>query len=442
MAKSRALTFGEALYVQAYVGAYIAFMPLLVLLLPRRVALITVAGGSERLLSLLVLVGGVVASLANIVAGHMSDKAMVRRGDRRLTLASGLVCLIATYGVLAVSFDPLLLILGVVAFQIAVNLLLSPMGALISDYIPDQRKGRVAGFLNCALPLATGAVGLVAWVAPVDGLRGFWGTLLLVTLCVAPLLVLWPFGVSRAQTGIPFHAPPAMGPLPVRNIVLAWWARFLLQLGATLLTNYLYPYIAFLTRGGMGGGRWDADGAVGWLSLWAALAACCGAVAAGRWSDILSDRRKLMAVSALLAALALAGFALAPGWRSLALSYAVLHLALAAFFSVEAAFVAEMIATSGQRGRLLGYMNLANTLPAILIAVTAMQAGRHALLVSAMPLVLLACACAGVLAAVLCLAMIARPRGVRQHADATDNEINDLKSFAKVLTPGGGGGGA
>jgi len=407
---TRPLSASAALYVLAYLGAHIAFMPLLVLLLPRRVAHIATAGGGEQLLSLLVLVGGITASLANIIAGHMSDKTMARQGNRRLTVASGLACLIVTYGVLAISYNPLSLTAGVIAFQIAVNLLLSPMGALISDHIPDQHKGRVAGFLNCAMPLATGTVGMIAWAAPIDGLFGFGVTAALVTLAVLPLLVMWPFATNATEAAITTAAPAIMRRLPLRNIMLAWWARFFLQLGATLLTNYLYPYIALLMRGAMVTSQLTADGAVGRLSLWAALAACCGAVVVGRLSDLLSDRRKLMAFSALLAALALVGFAIAPNWRFLAVAYAVLHLALAGFFSVEAAFVAEMISSFAKRGRLLGYMNLANTLPAILISTLAMWTEQNAWIVSAMTFVLLVCASACAVTVVLCLAMTGHPR--------------------------------
>ena len=408
---TRRLSASAALYVLAYIGAHIAFMPLLVLLLPRRVAHIATAGGGEHLLSLLVLVGGITASFANIIAGRLSDRAMARQGNRRFTVASGLTCLIVTYCALAISYDPLSLTVGVIAFQLAVNLLLAPMGALISDYIPDQAKGQVAGLLNCGLPIATGTVGMIAWVAPIDGLLGFGVTAALVALAVLPLLVMWPFATKAAHAPEAETAASVVGRrLPLRNVMLAWWARFLLQLGATVLTNYLYPYIAILMRGAMATSRLTVDGAVGRLSLCAAVAACCGSVAAGQLSDVLSDRRRLMAFSALLAALALVGFAIAPNWRCLAVAYAAIHLTLGGFFSVEAAFIAEMIASSDKRGRWLGYMNLANTLPAILISTLAMRAGQHTWLASSMMFVLLACASACAVTAVLCLAMTDHPR--------------------------------
>jgi MFS family permease len=410
MGRARFSALGEAFYVLAFLGAHIAFMPFLVLLLPRRIAAIAPAGEGDHLLSILVLVGGITASLANIAAGHFSDKAMARTGNRRRTMAGGLACLAACYAVLSVTYNPIVLTIGVIAFQISVNLLFAPIGALLADYTPDHRKGRMAGFLSCGLPAANGAVGLIAWVTPVDGAGGFALTAALIIVCVMPLLVAWPFAAtSRAQThGKPKPVPMIEPALPIGNIVRAWGARFLLQLGATLLTNYLYPYITFLLRRPMASTGWTADAVVGWLSLSAGLAACCCAVAMGSLSDRLAERRKLLIVSALSTALALTGLAVAPNWSIVTAAYVLFHLSLAAFFAVESAFSAEMIALSSTRGRLLGYMNLANTLPAILTAILALQTSRQTLLGAAMPLVLLGCASACVIAAALCAAMRVR----------------------------------
>jgi len=408
LTRARFFSLGEALYVLAFMGAHVAFMPFLMLLLPRRVAMI---GGGEHLLSQLVLLGGVTASIANIIAGHASDSAMLRQGNRRRTIAAGLLALIVCYGFLAIADGPLSLGLGVVGFQIAVNLLFSPMGPLIADYIPDARKGRIAGFLNCGLPVATGVVSIVAWAAPFDGASGFAITAGLVLFSVLPLLVLWPFRpvASAVEEG------GRIAVFPARNIVLAWGARCLLQLGATLLTSYLYPYVDSLLRAGHLVVALHTDAAVGWMSLWAGLAACGGAVISGHWSDMLADRRKLMVSAALLAALALTFLAAVPNWPGLVLAYALFHFALAAFFAVEAAFVAEMAASSARRGRLLGVMNLANTLPAILTASLALRASGHVAFDAAMPKILLACAGACICAACLCVAMVdrARPEAAR-----------------------------
>jgi MFS family permease len=303
---------------------------------------------------------------------------------------------------LAWAHGPWSLSLGVLGFQMAVNLLFSPMGPLIADYIPDERKGRIAGLLNCGLPVATGAVSIVAWIAPFDGAAGFGITAGLVLACVLPLLLLWPFHPLAQSAG----SAPRPSRLPWRNITLAWGARCLLQLGATLLTSYLYPYIGSLLKAGRLVLAMHTDAAVGWMSLWAGLAACSGAVLNGFLSDRLADRRKLMVTAALLGALALACLAAEPGWALLVAAYALFHFSLAAFFAVEAAFVAEMVAGSARRGRLLGVMNLANTLPAILTAALTMRASGHLALDAAMPLILITCSAACGVAALLCGAMV------------------------------------
>ena len=399
---ARHLSRPEALYALAYVGCHISFMPFLVLLLPRRIEAISHTGSDGRLLCLLLLIGGIVASVANIVAGHYSDHAMTRSGNRRATIAIGLGAYLACFAALAVSSQTWVLILGMIGFQIAVNLLFSPMAALLADYVPNHRKGRISGVLNCGLPLANGTVAIIAWIAPHDGLTGFIATAGLTAACILPLLVIWPFGAAQRRAATASY--PAAD-LPLRNLGLNWTARFLLQLGAVVLTSYLYPYLAFLLHGPMAGSGLNIDATVGWLSLCAGVAACLGAIAMGQFSDGLPDRRKTLSACALLGAAALVGLATAQSWLVFAIGFSLFHVALPAFFAIEAALVAEMVMGYPGRGHVLGYMNLANTLPTVLGAVLALQVSARVSLGAMIAPGLLACAAACVVAGLLVLAI-------------------------------------
>ena len=75
-------------YGLAFLGVHLAFMPLLVLLLPRRVEMLA-GENAASVLSLLLLIGGVVAGIANIIAGAVSDKWYARFGTRRGLIAIG-----------------------------------------------------------------------------------------------------------------------------------------------------------------------------------------------------------------------------------------------------------------------------------------------------------------------------------------------------------------
>ena len=100
---------GMAQYGLAYLGVHLSFMPLLVLLVPRRMEAI---GGAEAtsMLSWVLLTGAMVAGASHIAAGHISDRWLARHGTRRGLIGIGVVAMALSYGVLALgtSFAQLL----------------------------------------------------------------------------------------------------------------------------------------------------------------------------------------------------------------------------------------------------------------------------------------------------------------------------------------------
>lgn len=350
-ARTRDLSYGLAL-----LGAHFAFMPLLILLLPRRVE--TLAGDDATLaLSRILLTGALVASVANIAAGALSDRSMRRSGSRRVPLVFGIVVTVASYALLAAADGLALLVVAVICFQIGVNATLSPLSALLTDYFRDDEKGRIAGLAAAALPLSSAAVAPLAWLFPSDGPEGFLVVAAIAAACCAPLVVLWPFGRAAEVPGRP-HPVALRGSR--RNFALAWLARFLVQLGATFVFGYLYVFVA---------GQFGADRTgerVGVLTLAATMLAVLAALASGRISDLIGKRRIPLALAALTAALALAVLGSAYSWFAFIAAYALFNAALAGFLAVDTALVAEMLAADSRRAALLGIMNLTNTLPAVL----------------------------------------------------------------------------
>ncbi|MDP3675789.1 MAG: MFS transporter [Novosphingobium sp.] len=341
-------------------------MPLLVLLLPRRVE--ALAGDDATLaLSRILLTGALVASVANIAAGALSDRSMRRNGSRRVSLVFGIMATMASYVLLAAADGLPLLVAAVICFQIGLNATLSPLSALLTDYFRDDEKGRIAGLANAALPLSSAAVAPLAWLFPSDGSGGFLFVAVIAAACCAPLVVLWPFGRAAGRS-----AEVSGGPHPValrgsrRNFALAWLARFLVQLGATFVFGYLYVFVA----GEFGAAEHTCAGStgerVGVLTLAATVLAMLAALASGRISDRLGRRRLPLALAALAAALALAVLGSASSWFAFIAAYALFNAALAGFLAVDTALVAEMLAADPRRAALLGIMNLTNTLPAVL----------------------------------------------------------------------------
>ena len=382
---------GGLLYAVAFFGAHLSFIPLFTLLLPRRVELIDPTQ-SVKSLSLLLLVGGVTASVAHIGAGWWSDRWLRRHGSRRTLIGIGLVLLLLSLSACSRATTMTSLCAAIIAFQLTLNLMFAPLGALLSDHFADDRKGRVAGWLNASLPLSNGGTFLVALLFPKDGTGGFALIAFLVATMILPLVALWPFGRVSPRvdttTGSPLKSEARA------DFGRIWTARLAIQIGAAFVISYFYLYL---------GTRYPS-GAVPSLLARLAILAMAGsflaAVAAGHWSDAQGRRRPPMILSALSAATGLALLAFAPAWPLLMTAYVLFHLGLTAFLSVDYAMVAQLLGPSERRGELLGYMNLTNTFPAIIVPSIGLVAGESASLVP-WPLLFLSAGGLALVAAIL-----------------------------------------
>lgn len=348
----------------ASLGVHLAFIPVLVLLLPRRVEAIA-AGQSPLVLSWLLLAGAVTAGIANVLAGYWSDRWLRRYGNRRGLIAIGLAALMTAFVWFSAAKTITHLALAVIAFQFTLNLAFAPLAALLSDHVPDSAKGGVAGLLNAALPLSSGGVVLLAWLYPKDSAQAFLVNALLVAACMAPLLIKWDFAAPIERAAVPQDASPAAG--AGRDFTLAWIARFLVQLGAAFAIGFLFLLVSdrIEANPAWAGGRTPSE-AVALLSLAAAAVAIGGSVGGGRVSDRTRRRRVPLAVAAALAALCMAVLGSGAGWLFFLAAYALFQLALAAFLAIDAALVAQLVSGNPNRGSMLGIMNLSNTLPAVL----------------------------------------------------------------------------
>lgn len=351
---------GELRYAIAFFGTHLAFIPLFALLLPRRVAAIDL-DHAIRLLSVLLLVGGITASVAHIAAGRWSDRWLKRRGSRRGLIAIGLAAVAGAQLVLAVAVSEAALIGALILFQLALNLMFAPLGALLADHVADRRKGRVAGWLNATLPLASVGTALAAFLFPHDGPGGFVFIAAISGVALLPLLLGWSFGPVAASDAAKavMHSPTSADERA--DYVRLWCARLLIQLGAAFVINYFFLYLVEREN------AHDASRLIGSLAALAAILSFTSALAAGYWSDRSGRRRPPMIVATLGCATGLLAMATNPQWPVVVIAYILFHVGLTAFLSVDLAMVTQLLSRSERRGELLGVMNLTNTLPSILV---------------------------------------------------------------------------
>jgi len=406
-------------YVLAMFGAFAAFVPLGALILPQKIATIPgmAFGGAVQALSWILVAGGVAAGLGNIVAGVISDALFRRTRSRRLVIGISTITVAAGLAALAVARSFEEIVLAILAFQLALNLMLSPLVALMVDYVPDRQKGQMAGWLGLALPFGSLMVTLLVIVA--SWFRGSAQTaplmimimIIIVLALVAPLVVIWPVpplippgsaGEATAPDD-PSDGGRALTSPVFWDFLLAWTARLLVQFAAAAILPYLYFFVADVVRP-MGGAR-AIGAAVGILAFAFAVMSIVGGLGAGWISDRFGRRRAPLAIGAIIVAASMALLSAAPGWPLTVVAYGSFAAGLAGFLAIDSALVAQLVAANTRRATLLGVMNLTNTLPGIIVPVlTLVILGDRS---GAMPMVaVLQLAAVGALVAALCCTQI------------------------------------
>jgi MFS family permease len=281
----------------------------------------------------------------------LSDRSLARGGGRRRWVAGGAAATLASYAGLVAAEMPVAVVTAVVAFQVAVNWLLAPLLAIMADEVPDAQKGVAGGLLSLGAPAASAVSALL-----VASTLGEAGRLLAVPLvaaaCVVPLLL------SRA-------VPVADGPatrdaVPARDLATAIGARLMVQVAGNVLSVYLLYYFQSVAPG-------EPMLAVrtGQLLTVAYILPLPIALAAGRLSDRTGRRKPMLLAAALLAAAGLVGMAGAGSWQAGAIGLAAYAIGSTVFLALHAAFAMQLLPDPRHRGRDLGLLNLANTVPSL-----------------------------------------------------------------------------
>ena len=353
---------GMAALWLAQLAGCLTFVPLFALLLPRRI--IAIAGAdAPRVLAVVLCVGAACASLANLAAGHIGDGLYARHGNRRILIAAGMGATALTLAAINLVSGAAGLIVWIVVLQAALNLLLAPLTAVLADHVPDHSRGTVAAWLGLALPLAGLGTTALARLFPTDSDAAFIALGVLVFAGCLPLVLAWPF----ERAGTPDRAstptsPAAPAPRGFGNaLVVLWLARLLVQAGAAFVLNYYFLALS----------QWysvrAASALVGNLALVATASVVMVVPIFGQWSDRRVNRVPLLVLAAL--GLTVSVLLLGHGWPLVALAgiWSLFHCSLAAYLAIDAALVASWLDRQPTRGRVLGYMNLSNTLPTLIV---------------------------------------------------------------------------
>jgi MFS family permease len=340
----------------ANVGGVIAYLPLLGLLLPLKIEMLS-RDSRIGIFTACVMAGAIAASLSNILFGWLSDRSVDRGGGRRRWMAGGLVATAASYGVVASAATPVQIVVAIVVFQCAVNVLLAPMMAVMSEEIPDSQKGVIGGLLALGSPAASAVSTLLVGQAMLPEVARFAILPAAITVCVVPLLL------SRPRIAVSSDDRDLIRPIARRDLAIAGVSRLLVQIAGVVTQAYLLYYFESIAAAAE---RPGLPTRIGHLLTLAFVLPLPLALLLGRLSDLARQREPFLLGAAAVATAGLVGMAFARGSTTGAVAFLVYTAGLSVFVALHAGFAMQLLPSSRHRGRDLGLLNLANTLPSLL----------------------------------------------------------------------------
>lgn len=339
------------LYALASAGGAIAYVPFLTLLLPSRMA--ELAGAADvQWLGYMTFFGALAASTGGIVFGWLSD----RSGGRRLWIGAGLVLTIALLFAMPLAHDVPTLLGLIIAWQLALNMILGPLAAWAGDVVPDEQKGLLGGLLAFSPALGAWSGALVT----LPGLTGLEERIAVIAAMIAvAILPALLFGRPRPFPEL-MRSDASEAHRAARPATRMWLARLLVQIAEAALFAYLYFWFRSIdpTMG-------DHEKA-GIFSI-ALTVAVPIALLAGRWADRHDRPFAPLVAAAVFSAIGLIGMALAADPASAKLAYLLFGIATTAFLSLHSGQTLRILPRAEHRGRDLGIFNLANTMPSLIM---------------------------------------------------------------------------
>ena len=364
-----------ALFATAWLGIWMAQLTPIQLLLPQQIAEVMglpidtgkqIESGSwlEPVIAFGIIsaIAGVCALIAYPLTGALSDRTTSRYGRRRPWILAGTVVFAVALVLLGLQTS----IVGVGIFWsialIGFCMLTAALTATISDQVPVGQRGIVSGWVSA--PQAIGTVlGILLVTIVLTSIPGYPLMALLLIVLVLPFLLVVPDEVLPKVLRPPFTLSALVRGFwvnPAKYPDFGWTllSRILVNIGNALGTTLLLYFIMF----GLGREETAEDDLLT-LTLVYLVFFIIAALGFGKLSDVIGKRKPFVYVAAYLQGIAALLIAFIPDLTIVTISAGLLGLGYGCFMAVDQALATQVLPNSHTRGKDLGIMNIATTVP-------------------------------------------------------------------------------
>ncbi|HKU34169.1 MAG TPA: MFS transporter [Paenarthrobacter sp.] len=334
-------------------------------------------GQKEAILALVTGCGAAVSMVANPLFGAFSDRTTSRFGRRVPWVLIGAIFGAAALVALAGAPDVATMTVLWCVVQAGANGMYAAITAAVPDRVPVPQRGTVGGLaaMGQTVGILIGAV--IAAVVSGNFALGYW-------LCAAALLagvVLYlfknddeplpkrprqPFNlIAVVRAVLAFIWSFWVSPRKYPDFAWAWMTRLLVSTGNHMVTLYLLFFLSDAVHLKETEGIDPAFGVLVLTGLYA-LTVIITSVLGGRLSDRMGKRKPLVIASSVIIAVASLILAFAPTWIGALAGAIVLGIGFGAYLAVDFALITQVLPTALDRGKDLGVINIANSLPQVI----------------------------------------------------------------------------
>ncbi|WP_405409940.1 MFS transporter [Streptomyces decoyicus] len=337
--------------------------PLQILLALQAAELAPPGTPKESVLAWVTGTGAVVSMVSGPLFGALSDRTTSRFGRRTPWILAGVAGGAGAFVLLAGASTVPVMALGWCLVQLTLNAAFAAITAAVPDRVPHRQRGAVGGWLGAAqilgvlagTGLATAAGGVAAGYLACAGFAVL-GTLPYVLLHRDPVL---PAGRRPALSGRALLAGFWISPRRHPDLGWAWLTRFLINLGNALALLYLLYYLRDVLH------RPDPGGGVLVLTAVNGVTLLGTVVVGGFWSDRVGRRQPFVLGSGVIMTVATGLLAGWQTWAGALCAAALLGVGFGVFTSVDFALMTDVLPAAAHRGKDLGVINIANSLPQV-----------------------------------------------------------------------------
>ncbi len=322
------------------------------------------ASQKNAILSLVTGVGAAVSLVANPLFGALSDRSTSRYGRRIPWVFCGTICAALALLLMSTAQTVSMLVLGWALMQAAGNAALAAIFAAIPDKVPVEQRGVVGGLVALGQTMGSLIGAVIGMVAAQDLVFGYAIVATAVALCSIPYVMMrkdvpLPKGALEPLKFREFVKSFWINPVKHKDFGWAWLTRFMLYLGCQLCLVYLLYFLQDAVR--------YPDPAQGVLVLTAVYAFCVifSSVISGKLSDKDGQRKKYVIISSVIVAAAALTLSLASTFPVAIAAAVLLGIGFGSYLAVDFALLTQVLPFADSRGKDLGVINIANSLPQV-----------------------------------------------------------------------------